>query len=85
MRRASAFAAAAPVAVQETTATLRARGSRGLRAALEREAAAQAVCYASADYREGVLAIMEKRRPVFKGVPPAPTPRGVPRGAGELV
>ena len=64
---AKGFAAAAPVAVSTCLATLRAQGDDGLHASLQREAAAQAVCYASADYRAGVLAIMEKRKPVFTG------------------
>jgi enoyl-CoA hydratase len=62
---AKGFAAAAPVAVSTCLATLRAQGDDGLHASLQREAAAQAVCYASADYRAGVLAIMEKRKPVL--------------------
>ena len=65
--RAREYAAAAPIAVQTAIATLRAKGDFGLQASLQREAAAQAICYASSDYREGVLAIIEKRKPVFTG------------------
>ena len=39
----------------------------GLEAAFGREAAAQAVCYPTADLREGVTALMERRKPSFTG------------------
>ena len=39
----------------------------GLDRALQIEAEAQAVCYGKGDYREGLLAVKEKRKPVFGG------------------
>jgi len=64
---ASRMAAAGPLAVQSCTATLRAKQDAGLQAALQREADAQAVCYMSADYSEGIRAVSEVRPPVFSG------------------
>jgi enoyl-CoA hydratase/carnithine racemase len=37
-------------------------------AALRREADAQAAAYGSADLREGVEALLDRRRPAFTGV-----------------
>lgn len=62
---ASQMAAAGPVAVRTTVRTLRLRQDAGLEQALWREADAQAQCYASADYAEGVEAVAEKRPPRF--------------------
>jgi len=39
----------------------------GLAASLQREAAAQALCYATADFREGLAAVGAKRTPTFTG------------------
>lgn len=58
---ASAMASAAPIAVRTTVRTLRLRQDVGLEQALWREADAQAQCYASADYAEGLAAVAEKR------------------------
>ena len=60
-------AGGAPIATRETVKTLRAPLDAALEAALAREAAAQATCYASADYAEGVAALAEKRKPAFSG------------------
>jgi len=62
---ASAMAAAGPVAVRTTVRSLRMRQDVGLEQALQREADAQAQCYASKDYAEGVEAVAEKRKPRF--------------------
>jgi len=48
--------------------TLRQRQDVGLAAALQREAAAQALCYATKDYVEGLEAVAAKRKPNFTGV-----------------
>ncbi|RHY11837.1 hypothetical protein DYB25_001033 [Aphanomyces astaci] len=45
--------------------TLRLKQDKDLDMALHREATSQAVCYATADYREGVDAIASKRKPKF--------------------
>ena len=58
-------AAAAPLAVRETLATLRAAGDEGLERALQREAEAQAKCYAGPDFLRGVEAVASKQRPVW--------------------
>mmetsp|Transcript_143933 Transcript_143933/g.358848 ORF Transcript_143933/g.358848 Transcript_143933/m.358848 type:complete len:304 (-) Transcript_143933:239-1150(-) len=62
---AASMASAGPVAVRTTVRSLRMRQDVGLDQALQREADAQAQCYASADYSEGVEAVAEKRKPVF--------------------
>lgn len=65
LESASAMASAGPVAVRTTVRSLRLRQDEGLERALWREADAQAQCYASKDYAEGVEAVAEKRRPNF--------------------
>jgi enoyl-CoA hydratase len=62
---AAQWAAAAPVAVRATAATLRAAADAGLEAALQREAEAQAACYAGPDFLEGVESVATKRKPVW--------------------
>ena len=63
-------AAAAPVAARETLATLRAAQDRGLEEALQREAEAQALCYAGADFLAGVEGVAAKTRPVWQQYAP---------------
>lgn len=65
--RAKACAMAGPTAVQTLVATLRQKQDIGLQAALQREASAQAICYATKDYVEGIEAIKAKRPPAFSG------------------
>lgn len=59
------LAAAGPVAVRQVKQSLRA--DDGLEAALDAEAAAQAVSYATKDLAEGVAAARERRAPNFTG------------------
>jgi enoyl-CoA hydratase len=54
-----------PVAVQSLVRTLRNGQDVGLQQALAREADCQAHNYASADCKEGIQAIIEKRKPDF--------------------
>ena len=61
------IAAQSPLAVRATLATLRTSTDQGLQRALQRESDAQAQSYASADYAEGIEAILAKRPPDFKG------------------
>lgn len=65
MRLAGQIAAQAPVAVRATVLSLRQKQDQGLEAALLREADAQAHGYGTADCREGLAAVAEKRRPNF--------------------
>lgn len=61
------IAAAAPVAVTQLKATLRDGGYRSLDEALDREAACQAIDYATADMGEACAAFAERRTPRFQG------------------
>ena len=54
-----------PLAVRTVLQTLRRNQDVGLELALQREAWAQAACYAREDWGEGVRAVAEKRPPVF--------------------
>lgn len=60
------LALGAPVAVRAARRAL-GRDLAGLQAALAEEAAAQAVCYPTADLREGVAAALQRRPPRFEG------------------
>ena len=62
---AAQIAAAGPLAVTQTKATLAAAVERELESALEREAAAQAVDFGTADFREALQAAAERRPPRF--------------------
>jgi enoyl-CoA hydratase/carnithine racemase len=61
------IAASAPLAVRSIRATMRAAMLAELEGALEREAAEQARLRATADWREGVRAMSERRTPNFEG------------------
>ncbi len=65
---AAQIAAAAPLAVAQTKATLAAAIDRELEAALDREAAAQAIDFGTADLREALQAVAERRPSRFRGV-----------------
>ena len=65
VRLAERMAAAAPTASRLTLETLRVAGNVGLREALEREAQAQAECYAGSDFLVGVEAVVAKAKPVW--------------------
>ena len=71
MAMAQRIAKGAPLAVSSCLATLRDQTDGGtdsyLQAALLREATAQAICYASNDFKEGVQAVAQKRDPAFSG------------------
>jgi enoyl-CoA hydratase len=64
---AARIAAAAPIATRLTKAGLRAGAHPSLEAALQYEALAQPVTFATEDLREGLAATREKRRPGFIG------------------
>jgi enoyl-CoA hydratase len=64
---ASRIAAAAPIATRLTKAGLRAGGHGSMEAALQYEALAQPVTFATEDLREGLAATREKRKPNFSG------------------
>lgn len=57
----------APLALRLTKAALRQNATASLPDALAREALAQAACYASSDYAEGLAALRERRPASFEG------------------
>ncbi|OYT72631.1 MAG: 2-(1,2-epoxy-1,2-dihydrophenyl)acetyl-CoA isomerase [Chloracidobacterium sp. CP2_5A] len=61
------FAAAPTQAIAQTKALLRSSKTADFPAQLNLERDRQAVCAATADFREGVTAFLEKRPPVFVG------------------
>jgi enoyl-CoA hydratase/carnithine racemase len=64
---ASRIAANAPVAVRLTVAGLRSGGHSSLEAALQYEALAQPVTFATSDLTEGLAAAKQRRKPTFTG------------------
>ncbi len=64
---AAQIAAAGPIAVAQTKATLAAAFDRELDSALEREAAAQAIDFGTADFAEALQAMAERRATRFRG------------------
>jgi enoyl-CoA hydratase/carnithine racemase len=64
---AAEIAASAPLAVRGTRRSLQSSLESTLDAQLDREAAEQAMCYASQDMREGLAASREGRAPRFRG------------------
>ncbi len=57
----------APLSMNLTKRTFRAAAQSGLRNAMALEAMLQKTAIASEDFREGVAALMQKRKPQFKG------------------
>ena len=64
---AAQIAAAGPLAVAQTKATLTTASDRELDSALDREAAAQAIDFGTADFAEALQAAAERRAPRFRG------------------
>jgi enoyl-CoA hydratase/carnithine racemase len=67
MKLANEIAACAPLAVQDTKATMRMGLAEQVRAANKREQALQVVQMKTKDVREGMKASRERREPVFTG------------------
>jgi len=65
---AARIAAGPPIAVQLAKRCLRQSANASLREMLERETAAQNLCFETQDAREGMQAFVEKRAPVFRGL-----------------
>lgn len=61
------IARSAPIAVAQTKGNLYRNAGRSLAEALDAEAYAQAIDYATEDMKEGIRSFHEKRAPVFKG------------------
>jgi enoyl-CoA hydratase/carnithine racemase len=57
----------APLPIRLAKRAVQRHHSGGMRDALDRETAAQNVCYASQDGAEGLRAFLEKREPRFVG------------------
>lgn len=64
---ATRIAANAPLAIRLTKEGLNRSATMNLSDSLEYEAQAQSICFGSEDCREGILAFLEKRSPVFRG------------------
>jgi len=65
---AAKIAAGPPIAIRLAKRCLRQSASGGLREALDRETAAQNLCFDTEDAREGMRAFVEKRAPAFRGL-----------------
>ena len=61
------IATSAPLAVQSTRQTMREGVAEQVRAVNQRELAVQAMEFQTADFREGVQAMAERRLPIFHG------------------
>ena len=61
------IAAAGPIAVKATKRTVRGTFERSIGDALDLESAEQEVTFRTADAREGVQALTERRSPRFEG------------------
>ena len=57
-----------PIAIRLARRCLRQSANASLRETLDRETAAQNLCFDTEDAREGMLAFVEKRAPVFRGL-----------------
>jgi len=64
---AAAIARNAPIAVRQAKESLYANLGATLDEALDREAFSQSIDYGTADFREGITAAREKRKPHFRG------------------
>ena len=64
---ADSLATRAPIAMALTKRTFRAAAQDGLRNAMAFEAQMQRTALNTEDCREGVMALMQKRKPEFKG------------------
>lgn len=67
MKIASSLADGPAVALAQAKEILNASGNLTLEAVMELEIYAQSFCFQTEDHREGVIAFLEKRKPVFKG------------------
>jgi enoyl-CoA hydratase len=67
LRRAERLAAAAPLALRGVLDAILIGGECPLPMALDYESQSFAVCFSSADMREGTSAFLERRKPEFKG------------------
>ena len=65
---AARIAAGPPIAIRLVKRCLRQSANASLRDTLERETAAQNLCFDTEDAREGMRAFVEKRAPVFRGL-----------------
>jgi len=64
---ATRLAAGPPIALRQTKRMLSNSVSMSMSQALDAEAAAQSVNFSTQDTQEGILAFVEKRKPVFRG------------------
>lgn len=67
MKTAESLGQGPAVALAQAKEILNASGNLSLDAVMELEIYAQSLCFQTEDHREGVIAFLEKRKPVFKG------------------
>jgi 2-(1,2-epoxy-1,2-dihydrophenyl)acetyl-CoA isomerase len=67
MKVAASLAEGPSVALGQAKEILNASGSLNLDAVMELEIYAQSFCFQTEDHKEGVIAFLEKRKPLFKG------------------